>query len=120
MKKEREEWTLETLKLYLESSIKSVVEGIEQRDKAIEIARQGVEYRLEGMNELRAQITSERGSYIGRDLYEGNRDSIAKQFEAMNNRVSTLEGRKLGTAGAIGWIIGVAGVVVAVLTAWLK
>lgn len=120
MKKDCDEWTLETLKLYLESKISTVVEGIELRDKAIQTAREGVEYRLEGMNELREQITEERGNQVARDLYEGNKEAVANQLQMMNARLATLEGKKIGISGAIGWIIGALGVAVAILTAWLK
>lgn len=57
--------------------------------EALKLAREDIERRLEGMNELRAQITGERGLYITRDMLEGKLESLDGKVDAT---ASTIRG----------------------------
>ena len=94
-------WTTTTLKAYLEERLdaleKLIRAEIALRDRAIDLARNDVNRRLEGMNELRAQIERERGTYMTRDLYD------------------RLQSEAKGSAGSmVGWVIGALGVITAI------
>lgn len=46
---------------------------------AVDKAEQTVNLRLEGMNELRQQITDERGQYLERPVYDAAHDELRRQ-----------------------------------------
>jgi hypothetical protein len=71
---------------------------------ALDIARDDVNRRLEGMNELRSQINEERGRYLQRDRYEAERDS---NKESVDTRLKALETNKSNLEGRM-WAIGAA------------
>ncbi len=61
---------------------------LHQSDReALRLAREDIERRLEGMNELRAQITGERGLYITRDMLEGKLESLEGKLDATTSTV---------------------------------
>lgn len=64
------------------------------RDRALNIARDEVNRRLEGMNELRDQIQSERGTYATREMLD--------QFKSvLEGRIARVEfGRGHGDDGS--------------------
>jgi len=49
--------------------------------EALRLARDDIERRLEGMNELRAQITGERGLYITRDMLESKLEGLDSKID---------------------------------------
>jgi hypothetical protein len=71
---------------------------------ALAIAREDVNRRLEGMNELRTQINEERGRFLQRDRYEAERDS---NRESTDVRLKSLETNKSNLEGRM-WAIGAA------------
>lgn len=71
-------------------------------DKALEVAADDVDRRLEAMNELRDQITSERAEYLTRTSFEDKHDGLDRRVGALEQSRSNMEGRM--------WAIG-AGVV---------
>lgn len=80
--------------------------------KAVDQARHAIDQRLEEMNAMRAQISSERGTYVHRDFYDERhnalRDGIDTRLKILEQNWSNLQGR-LWMMG-----IGISGVVVAV------
>ena len=46
-----------------------------------------IDQRLEGMNELRAQITGERGQYVTRDVLDQRNGALALRIEELGRRV---------------------------------
>jgi hypothetical protein len=76
---------------------------------AIEIARLDVDRRLESMNELRAQINTERGSYVLRDRYDADhatlRDSVDARLKILESVRANLEGRIWMLGGAISFAV---------------
>jgi len=97
---------------------------------AISKAEQAVDKRLEGMNELRAQITSERGEYVRIDTYSARHDELITRLNALEQgqvavrselttlaalpaRVNTLEN---GAANIAGRMTVVAAVITVILT----
>jgi hypothetical protein len=83
---------------------------------AVEKAEQSLGVRLEGMNELRAQITGERGTYVTRDMLEaklsgidGKVDSgtagLAKRLGDLENKQANLDGRFLILGGVLAFAL---------------
>lgn len=61
---------------------------------AIAKAEESVNKRLEAMNELRAQITSERGEFVRNDTYSARHDELI-------TRISALENGQVGISGQV-------------------
>ena len=80
----------------------------EMEQKALEVARAEIERRLEGMNELRAQITSERGNYIARAEFEAKHEQITQ-------RLGSLETLQAGVLSRLTVVAALAGVAVSVI-----
>lgn len=76
----------------------------QERDKALNQARETVNTRLEAMNELRAQINSERGTYVSRIMY----DSLVE-------KVNKFEAAQSSTVKIIASVIGLTGLFIAAL-----
>lgn len=91
-------------------------------EKALEIASKEIDRRLEGMNQIREQMNSERGMYITREQYDVNRiardtqlsiirDAAQTQLntirDTMDNRLKILETSKSNMEGRI-WMMGAA------------
>jgi hypothetical protein len=85
---------------------------LELRDRALAIAAATVDKRLEGMNELRQQIDSERGHYVTREVF----DIHAARTAALESRVARIEGGGKAGDQLTSWIIagvgtGIAGLI---------
>jgi hypothetical protein len=71
--------------------------------KAIDLASEDINRRLNEMNQFRSQLESERGTYMTRDMYD-------REHTALGNRVKELEierGNQAGKAAAYASAIGV-------------
>jgi hypothetical protein len=72
--------------------------------EALEIAKGDINRRLDEMNELRKQITSERGEFLQRSVYDREhsllRDSSDARLKVLETGKANLEGR-LWAIGAI-------------------
>lgn len=72
--------------------------------EALATARNEIDRRLSGMNEIREQINNERGRYLLREFYDEQhaslRDTMDVRLKALETKQSNMEGRMwmLGTA----------------------
>jgi hypothetical protein len=77
-------------------------------DKARDIAGADINRRLEGMNELRTQINSERGLYLSREVFDREHAQLSREMDtrlkALETKGSNLDGR-MWTVGTIMTII---------------
>ena len=77
--------------------------------KALEIAREEVNRRLDEMNELREQITRERGEFMRRDMFDREhstlRDGNDIRLKALENTKSNMEGRLWAIGAAISALV---------------
>jgi len=58
---------------------------------SIELARKNMEYRLEGLNEWRAQLTAERTGLVSLDKFEGKADAIDAAINGLTLSVAELK-----------------------------
>ncbi len=74
------------------------------QDRALSLARQDVDRRLEAMNELRDQITSERGEYLTRTNYDVRHETLIDRISILERARANLEGRM--------WVLGAVVIIV--------
>jgi hypothetical protein len=82
--------------------------AFKSQEQALALASRNLELRLEKLNELRQEVTQDRGNFLTRDKYES-------EHGALGDRVTGLEafrGRALGFGALIALISGVAGAIV--------
>jgi hypothetical protein len=88
----------------------------EAGDAKIQKANEVLDYRLEEMNNFRAQINQERGDYLRRDMYD-------RENAALSDRVKSLEivhGEQSGRAAAYASMVGLVVVLVQVVLHFWK
>jgi hypothetical protein len=88
----------------------------ESGDAKIQKANEVLDYRLEEMNNFRAQINQERAEYLRREMYE-------REHNALADRVKTLEivrGEQAGKAAAYASMVGFVVIVVQIVLHFWK
>jgi hypothetical protein len=99
----------------------------EIRHTAMEEARRlaaiEIERRLEGMNELRAQISNERGMYLTRDLYDREhallRDTLDTRVKILESARANLDGRLWALGAVVTGVVSFVVIAVNLLVRWL-
>lgn len=92
-------------------------------DKAVDLAQQAMDKRLDGMNEFRDQLRDQASTFVRRDQLE----AFIAQYERAHTEVVMLiatereerranEGRDRGTSGTIGWIFAGLGALATILS----
>jgi hypothetical protein len=82
---------------------------------ALQLAREIQTYKDEKANELREQINSERGNYASKDDLANAVREIQATVKPLAEFVSAQTGRSGGLSTALGYLIGIAAVAVAVI-----
>ncbi len=67
---------------------------------ALEKAERALSVRLEGMNELRQQISTERGQYVNRKDHDTQLDGLRNDISALQNWRAGIDGRLAMVAAA--------------------
>jgi len=78
------------------------------QEQALRLASNNLELRLEKLNELRNEVTSDRGNFLTRDRYES-------QHSALEEKVAALEsfrGKALGFGALASLLSAVAGALI--------
>lgn len=103
----------------MEAELAALDRYFERRFKEVEekteLARREVDRRMEGMNELRAQIEQERGQYMTRELYDQRHEALVGRVGRLDNRLATLEGGTQIRAATVGWLIAGLGLILTVV-----
>jgi hypothetical protein len=104
-----------TLREYLEAVLKHEREQREMaaRDakESIDLAHAEIDRRLAQMNELREQITTERSTYLRRDIFDRIHDPVVNRIGALERWRSNIEGRII----MLGSVVVVINLIVAVI-----
>ncbi len=77
---------------------------VQQMADALVLARDTLNARLEGMNELREQINREHGMFTSRELCDSQMEIIETRVRALESFKSNIEGRFVAMAGIIVFI----------------
>ena len=84
----------------LEEATKSHMEGHEREHRALADAltlqAKEIERRLEGLNELRQQVVTDRGDFARRDMLDQRFKTVDSDRVMLRDRLGALEGRFLG------------------------
>lgn len=85
------------------------------QQEALQMAREEMERRLEGLNELRREVTEDRGRFLSVEKYEAQRQAI----EAALDEAREFRGKVLGLIATTAILAGVVGAIVAAVVAHL-
>ena len=77
------------------------------QSRAVVVARNEINQRLETMNDLRAQINSERGMFTSRELHDRDHREMEVRLGDVEGRVSKSEGNSKATMLWMGAVITV-------------
>jgi hypothetical protein len=76
----------------LSEKIVRLEEQLKYSTQAVDTAKKEIDRRLEGMNELRTQITAERGNFISRVEYESKHEVLRSGIEVLQKFQWTMTG----------------------------
>jgi HD superfamily phosphohydrolase len=85
--------------------------------RAVDHAQEALEKRLEKLNELRAEVSTDRAMYLPRDTYTTAHEALVMQVGDLQKRLTLAEGKAAGTASTSSLIMSVAGVILTVVGA---
>lgn len=97
-------WTSDTLKELTDAQIMSVREELRAQKEllqaenastahALVVARAELERRLEGLNELRTEVTKDRAQFVKLDVYVPAHEELRRQRVADNEKAIMLTGQ---------------------------
>lgn len=120
--------TIDTLRLLIEAKMAESDRRYEQRflaqqtsvDVAIAAAKEATtkaenatEKRFEGVNEFRAQLNDQAGTFISRNEANTRMDSLAEKITDISDRLNLLAGRDAGKIDSRGVMIAAVGLMIA-------
>jgi hypothetical protein len=110
-----------SLKDYIESRLTQERElretQVRDRNSALEAAKVEVDRRLEEMNNLRAQISSERQQFLSREVFDRAHGPLEDRVRILENFKANIDGRFLAMAGLL---IFIQVALAAIALFWLK
>jgi hypothetical protein len=102
----------------------SIKEHLESRIQAVEKAAiqtaSTLEKRLEGMNEFRAQLSHQAGTFLTREAYQIAHEQLQKQVDELRMSRAMLEGKASQNAVMFSIALAVAGLLLGVIMLILK
>jgi hypothetical protein len=101
-----------TLREYIEAIMserdRALTAAFNSQQAALTLATKNLELRLEKLNELRAEVTSDRANFLTRDRYDS-------QHGALEDRTTALEsfrGKALGFGALVSLLSAIAGALI--------
>lgn len=76
------------------------------------------EKRFEGVNEFRQTLTDQAQTFARTDLMMAKFDSLEKRLSELTNSVTAFHAAAGGIGKVWGWIVGLAGIVIAAVSFW--
>ena len=129
------DWTVDTLKEYVDQMFAERRAEYDQRfkalqgenalalastEKAVEKAERAAEKRFEAVNEFRAQLADQQKTYITRAEAQISLDRNTQDIKAVTDRVNTSQGRGAGFSAGWGYLVGVISLVLLVVELFWK
>jgi hypothetical protein len=90
-------WTVGTLKELLEARIR-------EHERALGLAREELERRLDGLNELRKEVTNDRSQFVKLDVYQPAHEELRRQRVADSEKITIIQGDVKNNAAEIAGI----------------
>jgi HD superfamily phosphohydrolase len=85
--------------------------------RAVDHAQEALEKRLEKLNELRAEVSTDRSQYLTRDTYATAHDALIAQVGDLQRRLTLAEGKAAGATSTTGLLLACAGVIATIVMA---
>jgi Fe2+ transport system protein B len=85
------------------------------QDKALELARETIERRLESMNEFRSQLKDQAATFMTSAVYEAKHELLQKQVDDMRITNARLEGKADQKSVTLAYIFSLVGIVLGIL-----
>ena len=85
------------------------------QEDALLVARRDMERRLEGLNELRREVTEDRGRFLSLEKYDAEMRGIADQLDELKE----FQGRMLGLIATAAILAGIVGAAISAIVAHL-
>jgi len=79
----------EHIERLLDERCRVIDQRFEEQDRALDLARAEMERRLEGLNQLRQDVTKDRAEYVTRDVFELRVAPLEKSVTQLETRMIT-------------------------------
>jgi hypothetical protein len=94
---------------------KAVQAALNSAERAVTKAETATEKRFEGVNEFRAALSDQSQNLLSRSEYATGHQSLIEKIDGLTTRVAAMEGGNKDRVQAISFLIGGAGVLVALI-----
>jgi hypothetical protein len=98
----------------------AVAKALETSKEAVTKAESATERRLETLNELRGVVVDQARDFARKAEVQLLVDGIEKRVEGISKAVTEMAAHGGGIRDALGWLVGIAGLVIAAITAWFS
>lgn len=106
----------EYVDIRFEAQEKAVQSALAAADRAVQKAESATEKRFEGVNEFRASLADNSRTLMPRAEAEQQFKALAEKTDAVVVRLNTMDDRARGSNETWGYIVGLVGMAVAILT----
>jgi small-conductance mechanosensitive channel len=117
---DNDNWTILSLKEYLESVIKTHDEKntlqFQAMQTAVTKAEAATEKRFEGVNEFRGQLSDQSRTLMPRSEYEANHQNLLARVEQLDKQIEKSENLKQGGNQIWILIIGIVGFAIGMIS----
>jgi hypothetical protein len=113
-----------TLKDYFDQRLSDLEEKIdvifELNKTAIDKSEAKLDIRLEAMNEFRAQLNRQAGTFLTKDFFEAKHSSLQQQIDTLRLNEATLAGKASQTSLIVVTLLSVAGLTISLISLIIK
>lgn len=124
-------WSLETLKVYFDALRQAddarYTERFQTKQRADEQQALDLTTRLAGVNEFRQTLSDQAATFVTRDTVQAITNGLESKItavdiksESLDKRLTVSEGRGQGYNAMLGYVVGAAGIGVAILSHFWK
>jgi len=92
-----------------------VMVKLEEAEKALNMARQTLERRLEGMNEFRAQLKEQAGTFIIRSEFMATMERWDREIKNLNRAKDLVEGKASVTSVYLALLVGLLSIFISII-----
>ena len=96
----------------LKEYIISLIDGVKE---SVNVAREAMDKRLNGMNEFRDTLKDQASRFVTRDEVNTKIDNMASQLEELKLNKAMLEGKASQSSATTALIFGIVGVILSVV-----
>jgi hypothetical protein len=92
----------------------------ESMDRAINVATEALDKRLDSMNEFRNALKDQTATFITKSDYQSKHDELVKQIEDLKLSRATMEGKADQNSVNIAYIITFIGLIISIISLLLR